>query len=511
MHDGQSPDTYRFGSFLLDLGRGMLLNEDVEVPLRPKSFTLLQRLVEEAGHLQGRDVLMQAVWPGVFVTDDSLAQCIKEIRRALRDEEQRLLRTMPRRGYLFAAPVVRLRGTDTQGAPPLAAPPTGRPMLVVLPFEAVGVDPEHAHLAGGLTADLVTDLMRFQEIHVVSPTAARPPAELPEEVGYVLSGTVRLSGTRLRVTSQLRSAVTGIGLWAERFERPLDDIFSVQEEVANHIAALIVGQIGREDLRQVRRRPPANLDAYGHFLQGRAMHGQVTEAASGTARDAFDRAISADPDFAPAHAYQAYTVVRGFTLGWGQPRGPAALPPALRLARHAVELEPRNSICRMRLAFVLCLLGEHDEALEQASQGVLANPCEPASRAAYGEVLSMSGQHAEGVTELRLAMTLDPFHPPFWRATLGRALLLQGDIEQSLAELRRSAALAPDYRPGHSTMVAALVEAGMTTEARKALGEVLRLRPGWVLRDYDGVFGLRRPEDTRRILSAFRHAGMAER
>ncbi|MEJ1975585.1 MAG: winged helix-turn-helix domain-containing protein [Acetobacteraceae bacterium] len=162
---------YRFGRFTVDLRRGMLLADGAERPLRPKSFALLRHLVEHAGQLVGRDAIMQAVWPGTFVTEDSITQCIRDIRRALGDEAPAWLRTLPRRGYLFAA------AAPSPAAPvhaPVPAPPTGRPMVIVLPFENFGGDPEQAYFANGLRADLVTDLSRFPGVARHRPIHARP-------------------------------------------------------------------------------------------------------------------------------------------------------------------------------------------------------------------------------------------------------------------------------------------------------------------------------------------------
>ena len=175
-----------------------------------------------------------------------------------------------------------------------------------------------------------------------------------------------------------------------------------------------------------------------------------------------------------------------------------------------MALEPDSSLCLIRLAWALSLVGRHDEALETARVAISANPSDFGTRANHGEILSKAGDHETAVAELRLALSLNPYHPPFWLGTVGRALLLAGHPELALAKLRRCAALAPDYRPCHSSIVVACVETGRLQEARAALSEVLRLRPGWVLRNYDGVWGFRRDADTARFLTAFRSAGMPE-
>jgi adenylate cyclase len=503
---------YRFGCFLLDLRRGVLLADGAERPLRPKSFALLQHLAERAGQLVGRDEIMEAVWPGTFVTEDSITQCIRDIRRALGDEAAHLLRTMPRRGYLLAiadaAPAGRV--TDTMATSGMiSALSAGRPMVLVLPFENIGGDVEHGYFADGLRADLVTDLTHFQDLHVVAPaTADHLASGVSGSARYMLGGSVRRAGGRIRITVQLTDAASGVSLWAERFDRPLEDLFALQEDMTNHIAASVETRIGREGLRRLQRHSPANLDAYDLYLQGRELHGRSTEKDMLLARQYFDRANAADSLYAPAHAWQAYTVQRGFTLGWGTPKGRNALDLALSFARRAVALEPGSSACLARLALVLALAGQHAEAVQVAERGVRANPCDAAGRAAYGEVLSMSGDHAAGVAELMIALSLNPFHPPFWRATLGRALLLAGRRQEALTELQRSLTEAPDYRPCHSSLIVAYVETGQMDAAREAAIDFLRLRPGFTPRDYDGVFGFGRMSDTDRFLTAFKAAGL---
>ncbi len=306
----------------------------------------------------------------------------------------------------------------------------------------------------------------------------------------------------------LSDAQTGVTVWAERFDRPLDDLFAVQEDLTNHIAASVDTRLGREGLRRLRRRAPASLDAYDLYLQGRELHGMATERDTILARHLFDRAIAADPLYAPAHAWQAYTAQRGFTFGWGEPKGPAALDLALSLASRAVALEPDSSLCLLRMSMVLALMGRHREAVETAGRGVRANPCDAAGRATYGEVLSMSGKAVAGVSELQVALSLNPFHPPFWYATLGRALLLAGHPEAAIDALLQCRAAAPDYRPCHSSLVVAFVETGQLEAARGAAGDYIRLRPGWSIRDYDGVFGFKNKSDTERFLSAFQTAGL---
>lgn len=513
---------YYFDRFTLDLIRGALLAEDGSaLPLRPKSFDLLRHMVVNAGRLMDRDELMQAVWPGVFVTDDSIAQCIKDIRRALDDQMQRILRTVPRRGYLLDVSVsCATHPSMTVGdvVPPLPTPDANRPMLLVLPFENIGGDPEQHYLADGIADDLVTDLTHYHDLCVVTPAGQRRGSlsselsdfTVPEEVTYIFTGSLRRSGGRNRVTVRLNDARTGVNIWAERFDRPLDELFALQEELAERLPNYLVTQIERDSMRRARRRPTDSLDAYELCLRGRELHSRATEADTLRARELFARAIEIDPDYAKAYAWQAYTVQRGFTHLWGEPRGRPAAELALALARRAVEIEPDSSFCLGRLAFVLLLNKAWDEALNTARAGVHANPCAAGARYFYGEALTHAGDPAEAEREFRLALSLDPFHPPGWRAALGRALLVSGRLQEALAELRLFTARFPGYAPGLHTLAVAATETGEIGEARAAVHSLLRIHPDLTVRRASECLFFRDPALTERFRAGFRAGGMGE-
>lgn len=391
---------------------------------------------------------------------------------------------------------------------------------MVLPFETIGGDPEQGYFANGLTADLVTDLTRFQSLHVVSPRRGDPQPwreapwadgdAPPRGAAYRVSGSVRRAGDRIRVTAQLEDMQSGAHLWADRFDRSLGDLFAVQEELAEHVAAHLVSRVENEGMRRARRRPPASLDAYDLCLRGRELHGRARKADTLLAREMFDRAIAADPDYAAAYAWQAYTVQRGFTHWWGEPRGEAALAPALALARRAVEIEPDSSLCLSRLAIIQVFSRQHDEAVESGLAAIRLNPCSFDARQACSEVLLHAGDPGEAVQETRIALALDPLHPPGVRNQLGRALLLAGRAEEALAELRPLVARLPDYGPAYHSLVVAAVESGHMEEARAAVREVRRIGPHWTMRTLDSLWFFRRPDDAERFRAAYRAAGLPE-
>ncbi len=496
---------YRFDAFLLDVARGTLHGPgDAVLEVRPKAFALLRFLVENPGKLHSRADLLETLWPDVVVTDDSLTQCISDLRHAFGDRAPHILKTVPRRGYALTAEVTTESRTPAPPPPPVAA--TGRTALLILePFDHVDGAPA-ARLAGLRTTDLLTELTRFEGVRVF----AAPDGETAG--AYRIRGEVRAAGRTLRVTARIEDAATGAALWAERFERPSGGLLDLPEGLIETLSAALVRQVDREDVRRARQKPAAELTVRELCLLGREHHQRGTEADTFVALEMFDRAIAAAPDYALPHAWQAFTVQRVVTYGWGPPDGAqAARDRALALARRAVELDPESPLCLSRLAFALLLHQRWDEAVMTARAALCAGrPADYASRNTCTEVLAHGGQPGEAVEAIRRALSLDPHCPPITRSLLGRALLLDGKPEEALPELRWCAAHLPDYVPCFHSLIVAAVETGRMEEARAALRESIRLQPNWVPRNNTGSWFFRRASDAERFLAAFRAAGWVE-
>jgi adenylate cyclase len=324
---------FRFEGFTLDLTRGRLSAGDRELSLRPKSFEVLRYLVENADRLISKDDLMQAVWPNVIVTDDSLKQCVSEVRFALGDSEQRMIKTVPRRGYVFVAPIsspsigspsepltndadaitvrrldeppTRQDGSATwkvqrwwaasagvvllllmaaagvwswRQSPGLALP--DRPSIAVLPFVNMGGDPQLDYFSDGVSEDLIISLGKFADLFVIARNSAFTykgkelnPKQIGRELGvrYLIQGSIRREAERLRFTTQLLEAATGKQLWAERYDRELTDLFAVQDDVTAKIVVTLVAHITKSELNRALRKPPETLAAYDSYLRANAL------------------------------------------------------------------------------------------------------------------------------------------------------------------------------------------------------------------------------------------------
>jgi TolB-like protein/DNA-binding winged helix-turn-helix (wHTH) protein len=336
---------YRFDRFTLDLIRGALRADDgSELALRPKSFDLLRYMVINAGRLLDRDELMQAVWPGVFVTDES-TQCVKDIRRALDDQTQRVLRTVPRRGYLLDVSTSCLAAdesgallpvsTNADAAALLPAPPPKRPSvrpdvpeepsarlalpdkpsMAVLPFQNMSDDPQQEYFVDGMVEDIITGLSRIKWLLVIARNSSfiyRGKAVDIRQVGrelgvrYVLEGGVRKTGNRLRITAQLIEAENGAHLWADRYDGMLEDVFDLQDQITDRVVGVVEPRIRQSEIERSRRKRPENLDAYDLYLRALPHLDSVMPADATIAAGFLNDALKLDPNYVPARAHLAH-------------------------------------------------------------------------------------------------------------------------------------------------------------------------------------------------------------
>jgi adenylate cyclase len=241
MHDG----LFHFAGFELDTDKGLLSRDGKAVDLRPKSYALLRYLVQNPGRVLSKDELLDAVWNDVTVTEDSLTQCIRDIRLALGDAGQSLIRTLPRRGYVLET-VPAIEPAATSG------PDENRPSLAILPFRNLGGGDQQRYMAEGITEDIITAIARFSSLTVAGHHAVTRPAfsELePQQVAaslgvdYVVDGSVRFASDRIRITAHLQEATSGKTLWADHYDRARDDIFAIQDDVVTAIATALDGRL----------------------------------------------------------------------------------------------------------------------------------------------------------------------------------------------------------------------------------------------------------------------------
>jgi adenylate cyclase len=485
---------YRFDDFTLDQARGLLLGRDAaEIALRPKSFALLCHLAANPGQLRSREQLLDTLWPGLAVSDDSLTQCVSEIRRAFGSRAAAILTTLPKRGYVFAAAV--RREEPQAGAAPGAA--TALPRLHIAPLAGQPGDATTQRLAYTTMGGLIDILAHAEGIEIALADDAMP-------MHYRLCGEVRNRDDALRVTLRLEDVQTeGVVLWSDRIDHPVDVWPRPPKEALDRVAGAVERQIARDLLRKLRAKPEAMLTQRELCLLGREHLRHATAEGSREAMRLFRRAAVLDPGYAAAFGWQASVLIRMASFGWEWPEPP--IEAAMPLARHAVELAPDSPFCLSRLAYLEMLLRNWDVALGLARQAL--NGGRRAAQDARGFctlVLAHSGHPIEAVETMRALMAVDTTNPPASHQMLGLALLLANRHEEALLELRLCAAQLPEYEPCLHSLLVAAHECGKGEDA-DAVGRTLRrLRPGWSPEARPGLWNFRNPGDVARFEAAFR-------
>jgi DNA-binding winged helix-turn-helix (wHTH) protein len=504
---------YRFDDFRLDVARGTLQGLDgIDRPLRPKAFLLLRHLLEHPGRLHEREELFEALWPGVIVTDDSLTQCISDLRRAFGNRANHVLKTLPRRGYILTAEVEKnsSRPDATASATPHARaaapqapavpanPEETRSALVLMDRSHKPTDAGDAALAGEFVTDLFLYLTRFEGLRVVDT-----PSEAHAD-GYRVRCDVRIHGGQLHCAILLEDAQSGGIIWAEQYDRPFLSREAWVDGLIAPVAIRIDWQVATESRRRARQKPVSDLTARELCLLAGDHHQRGTEADTAIAHDLLEQAMALDPNYAAAYAWQAFVVQRGLTFGWGRVKGEAARDQALALARRGVLLSPYSPICLARLAWCLLLCGHEEEAAATARMALTGTRAAGISvRVACADVLAHTGHAKEAVELIQRTLELDPYGHPTIYAVLGRSLLMAGDPEAALPALRICAARLPDYAPCYHSLIIAAHETGHADEARQAFLEIRRLQPDWDPHAGNGQWFFFRAEHAERFKGAF--------
>ncbi|MBP0447812.1 winged helix-turn-helix domain-containing protein [Roseomonas sp. SSH11] len=516
MADKAEGEVLCFAGVTLDLGRGSLRNAaGTEVPLAPKPFDLLRTLAREAGRIVTKDALLDAVWPGVHVAEDSLFQAVREARRAIGDEEGRVLRSVPRRGYML--------DTVVTAAPPASmplAPPEDRASLVVLPFANISGDPEQEYFADGMVEEITAALGRIRSFFVIARNSAftyKGRAVDVREVGrdlgvrYVLDGSVRKAGGRVRITCQLAETETGRQLWSERFDAALDDVFELQDRVTEAVAGALEPNLEAAELRRSTAKPTQDLSAHDYYLRGMAAFHEGTLEGFVAAGALFERATELDPGYGVAYGMAAFCLALRRSSA---ELGSADVAKGRRLAELAAKTGRDDAAALASAAFALCYLcmdPEGGAALAEAACQINPNSSQAWSSAGLAHVLL---GHAElAITDIHHALRLNPrdrqryVHFVF----LATAFCQAGRFDDAIAAAERAVQEQPQFPNCFRTLAVAYAFAGRVEEARRAMAEMLRLAPTATLSRISAFFlPYRNLEFAARVKEAYRRAGMPE-
>ena len=522
---------YHFEDCVLDTDKRELRRGGDPVSITPQVFDLLEYLILNRERVVSKDDLINAIWKGRIVSDAAVTTRLNAARTAIGDtgEEQRLIKTLPRKGFRFVGAVREVselsRVLDVESPesprPTLALPE--KPSVAILPFANLNGDPEQAYLADGIVEDIITELSRFSELFVIARNSsfqykgkAIDVRQVGRELGvrYVLEGSVRRASDRIRISAQLIDAATGAHRWAERYDRALEDIFAVQDEVVRTIVAILAAHVRKAETERTRAKSPSSWQAYDYHLKAiDAMIAWLRSLAVDhlyEARRLLQQSLAIDPSYARSYAIMANTYMAvWFNKVDADFLNPGALDQAHQFARRAVEIDPNVPEAHAQLGFALMARHEIDASIAAFERANALNPNFVSWQ--FGWALVRAGDPRRAIDVINAYVRLDPFYAPFASAFLGLAHYMLKEYVQALPLLRESVSRSPNLRNGHALLAATYAQIGKLEEARAAVAEVMRIEPNYTIGGTTRVLvRFKNPDDDQHYFDGLRKAGLPE-
>jgi TolB-like protein len=520
---------YQFERYVLDTDRRELRLGADSVPVTPQVFDFLACVIERRGHVVSRDELFNAIWNGRVVSDSALSTCVSAARRAIGDsgEAQRLIKTVPRKGVRFVGTVREEPQADGIAAPaavseasqPLALP--DKPSIAVLPFTNMSDDAAQDYFADGMAEEVITALSRCSWLFVIARNSSFTYKgssvdirQVGRELGvrYVLEGSVRRDGDRLRLTGQLIDATTGAHIWADRFDGNLSDVFGLQDRITECIVGAIEPRLQLAEIARLKQKPAVDLNAYDLLLRAQQFHYEFTEDSFAAALRCLGEALARDPTYPPALALAAYCYAERRLQGWVQDAEAEAVE-GHRLALRAAELAGDDGNVLWMAGHAIRVLGnDFVGATEMLRLSVDLNPnsAMALTAAAWNEVLLSNPQSALGL--LARAERLSPRDPRAWFMWAARAWahFVAGQFGEAASWGRRALARNPRSTRTMRILAASLAKLGEIDQAKAVMGALRMIEPELTLAT-QRVRVRHWPEDIWEALAdGLRRAGLPE-
>jgi TolB-like protein len=520
---------YLFEDCALDTDRRELHRGGAPVCVEPQVFDLLLHLIRHRDRVVSKDDLLAAVWQGRVVSDSTLFNRINAARRAVGDNgnTQRLIKTLPRKGLRFIAAVRQ----DPAGPPtqpsvatdpgahsevlPLALP--DRPSIAVLPFDNMSGDPDQDHFADGLSEDLIAGLARIRWLFVIARNSSFTfkgrvvdVKHISRELGvrYVLEGSVRRAGKRVRISAQLVDATTGRHHWAERYDRELGDIFAVQDEITRSVAAAIEPHLLSAEGNRALLQSGEHLDAWELAARSQMQFWRMTRDDFLAATEPLLRAISLYPDYAPPQSLLGFYLVFAVHMGWIE--RDEGLERGREHATRAVKLDDRDPWGQIALGYWSLMERRTEEAVAAFRRGVSFNPNSAVGRFHLSHGLAFAGQDREAIEQAEDAIRLSPLDPMMaqFLGAIAVAHYLAGRYADALRYTTEAARLRPGFQGAHRLRCASLAQTGNVKDARAALAIVRREQPELSIAWIRANVPYQTPELMERFLKGMRMAGL---
>jgi TolB-like protein len=516
---------FQFEDFVLDPDRRELRRAGMLVALEPQVFDLIDYLVRNRQRVVSKNDLLDAVWNGRVVSESTLATRINAARRALNDsgDQQRLIRTIARKGLRFVGEVV--------GAPPPVdgsvsssvagaiddASDANRPAIAVLPFTNLSGESEQEYFSDGISEDIITALSKLRWFLVIARNSsfiykgkAVHLKQVAEElsVRYVVEGSVRKEGGRVRITAQLNDVATGSHLWAERYDRELADVFAVQDEITENIVAAIEPKLYAAESFRAQRKAPDSMDAWDLVMRALSHYWRVTRQDNVVAQALLEKAIAIDPNYGQALGVLATSYVFTAHMGWMDML--VALPIAEHAALAAIQADTEDPWAHNALGNVYLFARRFDDSLAEFECALRLNPNFALAQGYYGLSLSYSGRWQDGDKAAGRALRLSPRDPysAVYMGIAAYARFLGSRYEEAMRLAREALRQRADFVGAHRVLTAAAGMAGQIDVAAAALRELRRAQPNVSLAWITSYMPIKNDADLSRYLEGFRRAGL---
>lgn len=513
----------RFRDFELDLANFELRERGERVPVEPQVFDLLALLARNAERTVTKEEIFSVIWGNRIVSESALSSQIKAARRAVGDDgsAQHTIATLHGRGFRFIAPIRTApeAGEGTVEAAPAVA--SAKPVAAVLPFVNLNADPSEDYLADGIAEDITTLLAKHRWLSVIARNPAfafRSSRESLRTIGqklgadYLVTGSVRRADQRFRVTVQLIEAATEHSVWSERFDRHAVDIFELQDDISRNVASRIEAELGLAEQKKAGGRPRKNLGAWDLYQLGVAEFYKFTPEANLGCQALLQRAIELDPGLAAAHSRLAYAAILSMVY-FDAPTDGRLMDEALHAAQRAIALDDQDANSFFTLGRVHLARRDYDKAIEALQQAVELNPSLAVSYCGLGDSYAYEGRLDDAIRQFEMAIQLSPHDPFRWAFYSYRSLahLFRHDFPEAAAWARRSIQIPKALYWAHAHLVSALGHMDDAEQARLALADLRRIKPGFTVRfARERLFYLKRDEQLALYLDGLRKAGVPE-
>ena len=510
-----------FGPFVFDAGRGSLSSDGVPIAVGQKQLAVLNALLKAGGQIVTKSELMDAAWPGTVVEESNLSVQIAALRKLLgrTREGTDWIVTLPRVGYRFAAVVTIDEGPTLRPIASEARVAGEKPSIAVLPFANLSGDPRQEYFADGITEDIIGALSRFRWFFVISRNSsfvfkgkAVDVKDIAGEldVRYVLEGTMRKSGRRIRIAARLIDASSAHQLWTDRYDVELGDVFDVQDRIAQQVAGAIEPELLKtESAIAAKRRHAGDANARDIVYQGAWFFHQVTRATHVRARELFRKAQELDPDLPEANLWLARVNAGLVAYGWSDD-APGDLGEGIEAALHAIQIDEKNPYSHYSLAIVSVYADELEQAVRAAEKARELSPSFALGSLVLGMARLFSGSASEAIEPLEYGLRLNPYDPQnfVWYNVLALACLFAGDARKARESALQALKVRPTWRTTLETLACCCAELGEANAARACVQQFVRLDkpPG----DVFGPLKRRNPEWSGQLAALLSSAGLPE-